>query len=218
MKNVFVSILLIVIPIFSWAQKSGSQAPDLNKIRKTISSERSAYYYPNLMARYQLNDTTLTLKEYRLLYYGYVFQPEYLNKPKASLIDSLNLLTRDSTRVPDYYEIVEVAARLHQVMPFDMKYLDPLSFALRLSDENELASKVEFKLGRLVETILNSGDGLSEQTPMYVISSSHETDMLRALGFTLSDAAGITSGDMDYVKVKANDYGIQGLFFKRVHP
>jgi len=217
-RNLFI-IGLLLSTVFSWAQNQNMNPPDLKKIGKSIANERSSNWYPKLMTRYQLNDTTLSLQEYRLLYYGYVLQPEFMNKSTTSLLDSLTrLMTTDSISHPDYYEIAEVSARIHQLMPFDMKYLDPLSFALRLTDENDLASKVEFKLGRLVETIYNTGDGMSEQTPFYVISPTHEMDMLRALGFTLAGSAPITSGNIDYIKVKANDYGIQGLFFKRVYP
>lgn len=217
-RNLFI-IGLLVSAMFSLAQHPSANPPDLKKIGKSIANERSASYYPKLMIRYQLNDTTLSLQDYRLLYYGYVFQPEFMSKSNTLLIDSLTrLMSTDSTSHPDYYEIAKVSARLHQLKPFDMKYLDPLSFALRLTNENELAAKVEFKLGRLVETIYNTGDGMSEQTPFYVISRAHEMDMLRALGFSLAGSAPITSGDIDYIKVKANDFGILGLFFKRVHP
>lgn len=217
-KSLLITILLFITTL-SWAQHRNLNPPDMRKIGKAIDNERTSNWYPKLMARYRLNDTTLSPQEYRLLYFGYVLQPEFTGKATIPLVDSLTrLMSTDSVTMPDYYEIAEVSARLHQLMPFDMKYLDPLSFALRLTDENDLASKVEFKLGRLVETIYNTGDGLSELTPFYVISSSHEMDMLRALGFSLAGSAPITAGNIDYIKVKVNDYGIQGLFFKRVQP
>lgn len=219
MKRALFVILMLSTTFFSWAQSQNLNPPDLKKIGKAIDNERSSKWYPKLMARYQSNDTTLTPQEYRLLYFGYVLQPEFLSKTTTPLVDSLTrLMGTDSSSKPDYHKIAIMSARLHQLMPFDMKYLDPLSFSLRLTGENELASMVEFKLGRLVETIYNTGDGMSEQTPFYVISPSHEMDMLRALGFSLAGSAPITSGNIDYIKVKANDYGIQGLFFKRVHP
>ena len=74
---------IAVVPAISWAQtapkKTNSrkivvERPDLEEIRRVTLDPQSKYYFPKLMAKYEVNDTTMTPDEFRHLYLGYMFQ------------------------------------------------------------------------------------------------------------------------------------------------
>ena len=54
-----------------------TQAPDNDAILRETINSASPYYYPTLFTRYLTGDTTLTDTDYRYLYYGFVWRPEY---------------------------------------------------------------------------------------------------------------------------------------------
>ena len=64
-----------------------TQAPDNDAILRETINSASPYYYPTLFTRYLTGDTTLTDTDYRYLYYGFVWRPEYkpFETPAAQL-------------------------------------------------------------------------------------------------------------------------------------
>lgn len=199
-----------------YAQKNNFAPPDYKKIRKEINKTGSKPNYQQLLKRYNDNDTTLSPEEYRLLYFGFTFQPEYSPDAKEPLVDSLMAILRLEQIKPGQYEkVVKYSEKILQKSPFDMRYLDPLIYVYRMQGNNQLASKLEFKLGRIIETIFTTGDGLTEKTAFHVISVAHEKDMLRALGFGFVGMQNIQSSPYDYLKVEENAYGIDGIYFKK---
>jgi len=212
------AILLLTLislrPIPSSAQKVRFHSPDFKKISKAISKEGSVNYYPELMKRYRANDTTLTPYQYHLLYFGYIYTPEFQQLESKALSDSLPKLLRVTDgQQPDYLKIRDLCQQLLVKAPFDMRFIDPLIQASRMLGHQSMAAMLEFKLGRIVETIFSTGDGLSENTPFHVISTSHEADLMRALGFNNADIHLISSGPYDFYRVDAAKYGIEGIYF-----
>lgn len=216
MVRYILSPLLICCFLSGYAQKNNFMPPDYKKIGKAISKTGSKSHYPKLYKRFIDNDTTLSPDEYHLLYYGFTFQPEYSSDTKEPIVDSLMTILRLEQIKPEQYEkVVNYSEKILQKNPFDMRYLDPLIYVYRMQGNNQLASKLEFKLGRIIETIFTTGDGLTEKTAFYVISAAHEKDMLRALGFGFVGMQNIRSSPYDYLKVEENAYGIDGIYFKK---
>lgn len=208
------SVLIVICSFTVTAQKNKFAPPDYKKISKAISKATHQESYDNLMKRYQDHDTTLSPKNYHFLYYGFSLQPEYSPTAHLPFADSLMAIMGGEQIRPDQFDLViKYAGEILDKNPFDMRYLDPLIHAYRMKGNNDLATKLEFKLGRIVETIFLTGDGLTEETAFHIISVSHEYDMLRALGFGFAGVQGIRQGQYDYVKVEKNDFGIQGMYF-----
>ena len=211
-------ILLIAVLLLSLTSVSAQNKrfirPDYKKISKTINKTGSPLNYAVLMERYRTNDTTLTREEYHLLYFGYSLQPDYRPDSQSAYSDSLLKLMRlPEVGASQYDVIIRLADKVLETNPFDMRYLDPVIYAYRMKGNEEIAQKLEFRLGRIVETIFNSGDGFSEKTAFHVIAISHEYDLLRALGFRYGGQQRLTKAGVDYLKVEPNDYGIEGMFF-----
>jgi len=115
----FAASLLIGSAATLSAQETEPQAPDNDAILKDIMNGQSSNYYPSLFMRYMAGDTTLTLDEYRHLYYGYAWQPEYEPFDKPEVKDKLLLLvaqTKDSLTLENAEQIVDYA---NEVMRFD---------------------------------------------------------------------------------------------------
>ena len=67
----FTALSLSALKPDSDNKKTSPEAPDLEKIRADVNNPDSRYYYPELMKRYEVYDTTrLTLDDYRHLYLG----------------------------------------------------------------------------------------------------------------------------------------------------
>ncbi|MBW6491660.1 MAG: DUF4919 domain-containing protein [Lentimicrobium sp.] len=208
---------IILITGFSGiqAQKSQFNPPDFKKIGKTINKTGKPLNYQNLLQRLNQNDTLLSLREYHLLYYGYALQPGFNPQVNHPLADSLMLiLHKDLLNESDYQHIIGLASDLIFHSPFEISFLDPLILSYRMLGNEDMAARLEFRFGRIIETIFSSGDGLTQETAFHVVSVNHESDMLRALGFSYGGQR-IKSGDgTDYLKVAKNDFGINGLFFR----
>ena len=210
-------IILCAIALFiglagAQAQKAKYSLPDYKKIEKTLHKKPESY--PILLDRLNANDTTLSLSEYHFLYYGYILQPAHSNNQYKALSDSLGELMRNET--PDETEyplIVQTGSRLLKANPFELSSLDKIIYAHRMLDNNVLAEKLEFRFGRIIETIFSTGDGLTKETPFYVISLSNASDMLRALGFGYTGQQMSVGNQMHYLKVAKNDFGIEGMYF-----
>lgn len=213
MKKLMVFIPSFLLATVLLAQTSFS-APDLKKISKSLSGKNAALY-GRLMNRLQTNDTTLTLNDYHLLYYGNALQPAYNPQNDSPLRDTLySLFSSAQSGRADFRDVKKVANQILEQLPFDIRTLDPSIHASRMLNDNATADKLEKRMGRIIETIYNSGDGRTETTPFYVASTANETDMLRALGFAPATPLPMPSGNLHFWKVKENEFEIEGFFFK----
>lgn len=159
-------------------------APDYIKIAAEVSDMASPYYYPKLMTRYEKGDTTLTLDDFRHLYYGYSEQPGYkplLNSPYA---DSLEMTFGKKTRpeAKDYRRIAGFAREIMKGEPFSMRDMNALAFAYQMLDEPEKAAVQMFKIKGVLEAIRSTGTGLAEESPWYVIYMRDAEDVLNLIG------------------------------------
>lgn len=71
-----ISIFFIIVAFNAFGQNNFSRI-NRDSVKLLISDHSKETYYPKLMSRFNQFDTTLTLEDYRLLYYGFVFQKEY---------------------------------------------------------------------------------------------------------------------------------------------
>lgn len=84
-----------------------TQAPDNDAILRETINSASPYYYPTLFTRYLTGDTTLTNTDYRYLYYGFVWRPEYKPFETPAARDKiLQILEADSLNEADYRRVI----------------------------------------------------------------------------------------------------------------
>jgi hypothetical protein len=206
---------LMVIALSVFAQDSEHSIPDYAEIEKLTKDKSSIFHYDKLFSRYKENDTTLTLRDYRMLYYGYFFQPGYTPFYHTAESDSIKMLlgTKDELQEGDWREIIRLGAANVQKNPFDLKGLNIVWIAHKRNGDSAVARVYFDKLKKLVQTILATGDGLSEQTAFHVVNVSHEYDILNILGYEFGGNQQLTDNKCDFLSLKTNDDNIEGLYF-----
>ena len=159
-------------------------APDYERIAAEVADAASPYYYPKLMGRYEKGDTTLTLEDFRHLYYGYPEQPGYKPLLSPPYADSLERAFGKKTRLeaPDYRRVVGFARNTLKEEPFSMRDLNVLAFAYQMLDEPEKARIQMFKIQGILDAIRSTGTGLREESPWYVIYMRDAEDVLNLIG------------------------------------
>lgn len=160
------------------------EAPDYARIAAEVGDVRSPYYYPRLFGRYERGDTTLTLDDFRHLYYGYPEQRGYKPLLASPYADSLQQAFAKKTRLEadDFREVARFAREILREEPFSMRDLNALAFAYQMLDEPERAAEQMFKIQRILSTIRSTGTGLREESPWYVIYQRDAEDVLNLLG------------------------------------
>ena len=214
MKKNLLLIIFSCLSTYAFAQKTTLGKPDYKKIQLTVSDKNSKSYYPVLMSRYTLSDTTLTKEDFRLLYYGYLFQNTYAPYGFSNYNDSIRpLLAKESLSASDYISLIKFEKLVLEKYPFNMSDLNILAFAYEHTGKKVLAKQIDFKLDNVIETILLTGDGRTEETAWHVISVNHEYDILKMLGLRFGGEQSLTNKGCDYLKVKENKQDVKGFYF-----
>ncbi len=215
MKKIACLFLTLLLISGVTAQNRKFSPPDYKKISKVISRTGSPSAYSELSRRLSANDTTLTVSDYHHLYYGAALQPGFNPDVQHPLADSITrIMKKEGLNKTDYANIIKLGTRLLSEQPFELRMLDPLIYAYRMTGNNDMAARLEVRFGRIIETIFNSGDGLTKKTAFHVTSTRHEPDMLRALGFGYDGQKMRFEEAFDYLKTAKNDFGIEGIWFK----
>lgn len=191
------------------------QAPDYRQIERNVREPASSYHYPKLLEKYLNSDAAMTAEEGRHLYFGYVFQSNYIpadtsryNKLLADVLIKSTLLTDDYDRILQYSEA------LLQEDPFNLRALN--ARMLVYAQQNDAASyKAVARKRRIVQdAIVGTGDGMSEKTAFYVIKVAHEYDILPFLGFSFGGEDRILKNNrINYLPLGQNRFGVERIYF-----
>lgn len=188
-------------------------------IKTKVTDSTSTLFYPLLVERFINADTTLTEKEYDLIYFGNIYSENY--KP---------------------YSTSEAEEKFLELY-YQEKYADAIPFGEQVLKENPVNLKVSFKmlvchnvLGDKIKAkhyarryfpllgcIYNSGDGKDIQTAFVVLKVADEYEILADLGLNSKGQALV--GDTDVLtidkrkqKVKKGDKKIESLYFNVSKP
>lgn len=181
------------------------EKPDMEQIRRATLDPGSQYYFPRLMAKYNLNDTTMSNDEYRHLYLGYMFQEDYdpyRSSPYAKVTDELRLKARHSKEEID--TIRKYAELALKDNPFDLRQMSFLVHVLKERRKDMSAKIWEYRLEHLLGAIKSTGTGEDTDNAWYVIYPMHEYDMVDLLGYSATDADFIEPG-YDYLTVTPDE-------------
>jgi len=206
------SCILLSLPFQTVAQDWEYEPPSYQKIEKSISKKKSAYYYPSLMSRYMAGDTTMGLEEKRHLYYGYSFHEDYSPYGSPAYSDSLQSIFQGSREEVDNQLMLRYCDSILAEDPFHM---NALNYSLYAADEIGDTLKFNLRLFQsqcVFEALISSGHGTSKADAFYVITTSDEYALLNYLGFEFGGQQSLIE-HYDYLNVAENDAGIEGLYF-----
>ncbi len=214
MKRCVLMAIVLVLSFTSKAQDKENLKPDYTAIEKTIADPNSIFYYPPLFLRYKNNDTTLTRREYRYLYYGYFFNKAYRFSQNHPAEDSLDLiLKKNILSVKDWRLVIRLLNKCLERNPFELKKLNLMYFAYKNLGDDLHQHIYKDKIQKIAYTILSSGDGESEETALHVLQVSDEYSLINMLGYKFNGKREMRGDRCDYLTLEANDDDIQGLYF-----
>lgn len=156
-----------------------TEIPDLEQIRREVNDPSSPFYYPNLMGRYQQNETVMDLNDYRHLYYGYLFQEDFNPyRHNEALKKNENLYYKNNHTRAELDSIITYAETALDDNPFDLSQMNFLIYALRARGKVNRANIWQYRLNHLVQAIISSGTGADSSHAWYVINPRHEYDIV----------------------------------------
>lgn len=193
----------------NWTYKT----PDYDLMKTQINDKSSSFFYPKLMERLINNDMTLTIEEFRYLYYGYIFQPKYDPYWKSPYQDKLDAFySKSNLEKSDYDEFIKLASLSIKEFPFDLRQMNSLAYIYHLKGEEENSKKVSYIFQGILQAIMSSGDGQTCATGLHVISTSHEYVILNMLQFKVLGQS-LTSDFCDCMKVKEDQREEVNIYF-----
>ena len=189
-----------------------TNAPDYKRIKKEINSKGSEFYYPELLRRFQAADTTLSINQLRHFYYGTATMSEY-NPYRFSLLHELNeALGKGYLQEADSIIDKQLAVNPANLQFYEHKMMVKIKQFGRDSKE---ADDVFFQVTMLSSAILSSGDGLSKESAIHVISIEDEYAIMNLFGLSLKMQSLIIEDGQkfDRMDLEPNKYGWESLYF-----
>lgn len=190
------------------------QAPDYREIRASIQNAKGPNYYPQLMRRYLENDTTLTMEQYRALYYGFTLQEDFVpyQQERQKLFDIRRELVKNNGSKKICPEAIKISKEALDDNPFDLLAISTLAFSYLQLNDTVSYNLWNDKQNSLLDAIVSSGDGEDIESAIHVISIEHEYEVLNRMGLQiLSDS--LCSDKVEYLKVLPNAEDVPGLYF-----
>jgi hypothetical protein len=170
----FTFALLFLLIVLAGFSQSDFMPVDRKAVEKLVSDPSLPTHYPNLLARLKSYDSTLTLEDYRLLYYGFVFQDDY-----SPYGDDGSKAIKAAFEKKAFTEAIKICDRTLEKNPVSLRAYNYKLIALsKLANEEALFQQTRGIYSRLLNAIVSSGDGLACPSAFRVISVSDEYDLM----------------------------------------
>ena len=215
LKYLCVIVLAFVVG-FGSAVAQEVRVPDEEDVLAKTLNQNSEFYYPELMMRYVVGDTTLTATDYHYLYYGYAYDVNY--RPLDNVPDTdevLELLaglgTEGATR-QQAQMLLEAAKDVMLVDPFSPSNITVMTYAYGVLGDAEQERVSADRFRKILATIESSGTGLRENSPMHVLRHEHVNDLLLSKGLKIVNRT-VRSTKVEYVQVQRGGRNAKGFYF-----
>jgi len=212
---VLIAAITATASIATLAQNSKlvTKKVDFAHVKEVTENPDNKYYYPKLLRSFLSNDTVMTLEDYRNFYYGQTFQEDYNPFRESVYSNVVETLYYKEPHTRAECDSIEKYAQLSlKDNLFDMNQMKFFIFALKEKKKYNRAAVRQFRLDRLIATILSSGKGTKEE-PWVVITPEHEYNIINFLGYVAVDHEDLGNG-IEYIKVQPKEgKSTQGFYF-----
>lgn len=221
MKRLFSLLAALVLCGAAFAQ-SGFVTPDFHQIKKEVQDRKSDRYYDKLEKRFAAADTTLTIADLQAFYFGRAFQKGFNPYEDFAQFATIRKIF-DQEAMPTKGDLSLAVALADEVIRLCPS--EPFAYFYKFGALSMLAEayggdtvemqKAQLQFQMLFYTIASTGNGISPDTAMYVMSVNHEYLILNMYGFVPKNQSLQTLGTSAYdvFDVEENDYGVSSLFF-----
>lgn len=208
MRRYLVIGLIVFMALSSYGQGSKVDLKEIKKIAKTKS-------YSDLLDRYKANDTTLSLDDYVVLYYGQAFTDDYSPNGSHDSVRVLNMYLRGDVDSVDFHKVLYYTTMILKDYPFDIERIFITAIAYKRIELRDSSDIWFYKYDKLIRSIMASGDGISEETAFIVTCVADEYSILNAFGFQFTGQALINKKKKSYdlMSIAENEFGVKELFF-----
>ena len=216
-RKTLMALFCVFILIYTHGQKISNI--DFDFINTKIKDSTSTFFYPLLINRFVKVDTTLTEKEYELIYYGNTYSEKY--KPYSTSEAEKKFF--ELYRQEKYKEAIPFGKEVLKENPINLKISFRMLVCFNVLGDKITAKHYANRYFPLLNCIYNSGDGKSIQTAFVVLKVDDEYEILDDLG--LSSKGQALVGDTDVLtidkknqKVKKGEKKISSLYFNVTKP
>lgn len=201
------TLFLFVIAVSGIAQVTPIPV-NYDSVRSAVTGAEKESYYPGLLQRFNRFDTTLTLADYRLLYYGYAFNGGYIPYFNDGTVEVGQLMKKRK-----YDGANEACDKILAKTPIAIATNFYKSLVLMNMGENDSARLYTMRYKNLMNAIVSSGDGLTCETAFKVIYVSDEYTVLREV-FEVNPLSRTTKSPCDKFKItKAKNFSSNTIYF-----
>lgn len=190
---------------------------DYKKIETASQDKNSSFYFPNLLKRYLVADSSLTNEEKRFLYFGYSYTKSYDkldNTDKTDYNDSVRMLVKKGKlEDADLKKLITFTGNLLKTDPLNMRMLNYQAYGYEKTGQHAQSELNKKKIGIVADAIINTGDGKSVKTAFHVTNVRDEYDIIGLLGFEFGGSQSLVEEHYDKMSIKENKYGINELYF-----
>lgn len=218
MKKILLALIAVITATASLTSTAQSSKLPVRKVdfahvKEVTENPNSKYYYPKLLRSFLSNDTVMTLEEYRNFYYGQTFQEDYNPFRESVYSNVVEKLYYKEPHTRAECDSIEKYAQLSlKDNLFDMNQMKFFIYALKEKKKYTRAAIRQFRLDRLIATILSSGKGTKEE-PWVVITPEHEYNIINFLDYVAIDHEDMGNG-IEYIKVQPKEgKSTQGFYF-----
>ncbi len=209
--------LLIAASVLAFAGEVRAQQIskiNFNVISEAVKAPKSRYHYPKLFERYKRNDTTLSKIDYKYLYYGQAALPGYRPYGKDPRKQELS----NALQQNDYKKALTLGKAILADKPFDVNTIFGMVAAHSQTKNDKEARLWDFKFRRLVDVILESGDGRSKETAYVVTDAGDEFIVTGILGLDVAKQT-VVDNKYDLLEITyPNELNIKQIYFNIEKP
>jgi hypothetical protein len=142
-----------------------------------MHNSAGSLYYPDLVKRFNANDTSLDVTEYIVLYYGFAMRPEYDAAFNTSTTEVTKLL-----KARNFKAALAEANRLRSLEPYSLEYMNVWMGVVSRTEkagedhgysEEQIEGVLDHFYG-IAEAIYASGNGMTDSTGFVITSVGDE--------------------------------------------
>jgi len=171
--HLIAACLLTLAGVSGQAQTS-FRTVDRKEVEQLVSDVSLRSFYPALLDRFNAFDSTLTPEDYRLIYYGFVFQPAYVwdaDQRKGEMSRAM--------QASQYDLVVRMADSVLQINPISLAAHYFRAYAMmNINEKDSSYQKYIRRYSGLRDAILSSGDGLHCNTAFKTIFMEDEYEIM----------------------------------------
>ena len=204
---------MLFVSLSASAQEWVFEAPDYEAIKDTMYQPGSPSDYNALFARFLEGDTTLTVNQSRLIYYGYTHLEAYspYGRVKDEFDPFLEMDPEDMSK-KDWKAFAKECERVLAEDPFNMRAMIFQGYVGMKRGDEAVQALSSAKQNVLINALVSSGNGMEPETAFYVITTTHEYELLSVFGFEFGGQQSLI-GDCDELTLAENEYGLEALYF-----